>query len=382
MGLLVLAVAACVIWGAILWRSRTPPLADIERGAATLPASASICVAVRNEIDRRLEQGIDAMLAQKDADLDVIAVDDHSTDASGAWLDQRADGDPRLRVLHAAAGCHGKRAALAEAARAARGEWLLFTDADALITPDALASGLRHAIGRGLDALSLLPNTVTVTFWEQVTAAATTWLAYAGGLPASCNEDDAPVGLAAAGPYLLVRREAYEAIGGYTAIAQNVLVDVALARRLREHGFRYRYLRSGGCVEARMYRSLAEIWEGFGKNAFTATGGSWPAALAAALALPALIVLPWLALGLSLLAGAKLAAAVATAAIAAMLVASRRGAAYFGTTPRPAALVLSWLGAILWSAILLHSGRATSSRRGVRWKSRYITALVDPRSIA
>src|SRR5262245_32781595 len=109
MGLFVLAAAACVVWGVVLWRSRTPPLADVERGPGPPPrASASICVAVRNEIDRRLEQSIGALLAQKDADFDVIVVDDHSADGSGVWLDEHAAGDPRLRVLHAAARCHGK----------------------------------------------------------------------------------------------------------------------------------------------------------------------------------------------------------------------------------------------------------------------------------
>jgi glycosyl transferase family 21 len=216
---------------------------------------------------------------------------------------------------------------------------------------------------------------------QQIALAAIAWLAYEGGALRRCNQDDAPVGLAAAGPYLLVRREAFDAVGGYEAMRQNVLVDVALARRLREAGFRYRYLASGGCVHARMYRSLPEIWRGFAKNAYLALGGRIDAALCAGLALGALVVLPP-ALALLLLArGELVAGSLSLAAYVAMTAGQQRGSVFMGTRVRWLALLLSPFGALLWLAIVAHSAWRTHSRSGIWWKGRSLP-VVEPASRA
>lgn len=363
---------------------RPSPLADVPPADGGTDVPVSILVAVRNEVDRRLTESLRAMLAQRYPSFEIIAVDDHSTDASLRILQRLSASAPTLRLLSADPSHAGKRAALTQAAAVATGSWLLFTDADAILQPDALQRGMRYVREQGVDALSLLPVTRTVSFWEQATLAATSWLVFAGGLPRRCNDDDAPVGLAAAGPYLLVRRSAYEAIGGYGAIEQNVLIDVALVRRLRAAGFRYRYQRSGGCVETRMYRSLGEIWEGFGKNAFTAVGARWPAALASGIGLAALVTLPWLALvGATVaLAGGDAAAwpvlALAGTAVIAMLAVQWRGARFMGSRLRPTPLCLAWTGTLLWAAILGYSGWRTTSKRGVYWKARYLPPVNQP----
>jgi chlorobactene glucosyltransferase len=286
--------------------------------------------------------------------------------------------NPRLRVLEAPAGVRGKREALGQAAQEAEGTWLLFTDSDATLKPDALARGIALVCREKFDALSLLPKTVAVSFWEQVALAASGWLAYEGPALRRCNDDGASVGLAAAGPYFLVRREAYRAVGGYEALRENVLLDVSLARKLRAAGFRYRYFASGGTVETRMYRSLREIWRGFGKNAFVALGGRLPLALAAACLLVVVVAFPLPLVILLGTAGRFAGCAFSIAALAAMMAVQRRAGRFMGTLLGPLPLLASGLGGLLWAAILVHSAAASRSSRGVFWRGRYFPVIDRP----
>ncbi len=378
------ALAACLAlyWTSLLLRivARPDPLPALRPrvGDSAESLSVSILLAVRNETDRILVASIESLLAQDYPRFEVIAVDDHSEDDSAAVMKSLAAKNPRLRVLEAAAGARGKREALAQAARKAEGTWILFTDADAILEPDALARGMALAGRERVDALSLLPETVTVSFWEQVALAATAWLAYEGPALRRCNEDTAPVGLAAAGPYFLVRREAYRAVGGYEALRENVLLDVSLARKLRAAGFRYRYFASGSAVETRMYRSLEEIWRGFGKNAFVAVGGRLPLVLAAASLVVVLVVFP-LPLGILLAAAGRFTGcSLSVAALASMTTVQRRAGRFMGSRLRPLPLLASGLGGLLWAAILLHSAVASRSSRGVLWRGRYFQVIDRP----
>lgn len=376
-----LAAILALYWLSLLLRAvaRSAPLPALPSSAigAECPM-VSIVVAVRNEMDRVLEPSLTTMLAQNYPRFEVIAVDDHSEDGSKALLMALEERDSRLRVIGAAEGHHGKRAALARGASEARGDWLLFTDADVLLDTDALARGIDFALSHRLDGLSLLPKTMAVSFWEQAALAATAWLIYEGRVLRGCNEDDSPVGLAAAGPYLLVRRAAYETLGGYQAVTQNVLVDVALARKLRAAGFRYRYLASAGCVEARMYRSIEEIWRGFGKNAFLALGLPLPLALFL-VSLYLVVVSAPLPLSLFLgLAGAVWSFLLSLVAVLAMTFVQERAARFMGTAVKPIPLLLSPLGGLLWMAIFVYSAIATVSSRAVFWKGRRLPVFDPP----
>ena len=377
------ALAACLAlyWTSLILRivARPDPLPELPHRVleGTARPTVSVLVAVRNETDRILVASLESLLAQN-YPFEVIAVDDHSEDDSAGVMKTLSAEDPRLQVLEAPAGARGKREALAHAAQKAEGTWLLFTDADATLKPDALASGMALAYQERIDGLSLLPKTVTVSFWEQVALAASGWLVYEGLALRRCNEDSAPVGLAAAGPYFLVRREAYRAVGGYEALRENVLLDVSFARKLRAAGFRYRYLASGGMVETRMYSSLREIWRGFGKNAFVALGGRLPLALAAASLLVVVVAFPLPLVILMALAGRFTGWALSIAALAAMMAAQRRAGRFMGTLLGPLPLLASALGGVLWAAILVHSAAASRSSRGVFWRGRYFPVIDRP----
>jgi chlorobactene glucosyltransferase len=378
----VLAACLALYWISLALRSVArpdpiPELPPLPRDGAACP-SVSVLVAVRNETDRILVASLESLLAQDYPRFEVIAVDDHSEDDSAAVMKSLATKNPRLRVLEASAVARGKREALARAARKAEGAFFLFTDADATLAPDALARGMALVCRERIDGLSLLPKTVAVSFWEQVALAATGWLAYEGPALRRCNEDAAPVGLAAAGPYFLVRREAYRAVGGYEDLTENVLLDVSLAKRLRAAGLRYRYLASSGSVQTRMYRSLREIWRGFGKNAFAALGGRLYLAFAAASLLVILVAFPLPLVVVTGASGRFTACALSIAALIAMIAVQRRAGRFMGTPLRPLPLLASGLGGLLWAAILAHSAVASRSSRGVFWRGRYFQVSDRP----
>jgi glycosyltransferase involved in cell wall biosynthesis len=377
----IVAALTAAYWLSLLARARLlgPPLPALPQSPPNPERPLiSILVAVRNEMDRILVESLSSFIAQDYPAVEIVAVDDHSEDDSRRVLLRLAAGHSRLRVIDAAAGGVGKRAALIAAADAARGTWLLFTDADVRLTPDAVRRGVDYAIEHRIDALSLLPRTLAVSLVEQTALAAVSWLVFEGGQLRRCNRDDAPVGLAAAGPFLLVSREAFDKVGGYAAIPQNVLIDVALATRLRERGCRYRYLRSDGCAETRMYRSLGEIWRGFGKNAYLALGNRAAIAIGAVATATALTWLPPIMLIAGLARGDGIAAALAAVAYGSMAATQYRGGIFMGTKLRPAALTLAPLGALLWLAIVAQSAWRTRARSTVVWKGRALPVFDRP----
>ena len=164
------------------------------------------------------------------------------------------------------AGWVGKPWTLHQAAAVARGEWLFFVDADAVCAPQALGALVGYAHAQGLDALTLLPLQEVDTPWERAVQPAVFTLLLCGLDPAGLAPPRDDRHTVANGQALLIRRGAYEAVGGHAAVHGAMVEDFALARRLREGGRRLGWVDGRGLVRVRMYRSLAELWEGWTKN--------------------------------------------------------------------------------------------------------------------
>ena len=347
-----------------------PPLAGPPREA--LP-SLSIVVPARNE-ERSIERCVRSLLAQRHlGDLEVVVIDDRSTDSTRAILDAVALEDPRLRVVtgeEMPEGWVGKPWALAQAQRHARGAWLLFTDADSYHTPLAAATTLWYATRFGADAISLATNQELGTFWERASIPAILGtLVFVSGPFGAINDPAQPTKAIANGQYILVSRAAYDALGGHASLAGEIVEDVAFARRLKEDG-RFRYLLVGGheLASVRMYHSLAEIWSGFTKNIYFGAGGDLRALAFAVAFLLSTSAVP-VALGVRNLARRKpLHAFEAFASLGAIVAAQAFGMKRAGFSTRLAPL--QPLGTLLFAAISLNSTFAVLSGRGVAWRGR------------
>jgi hypothetical protein len=159
----------------------------------------------------------------------------------------------------------GKNNAVAAGARGARGKWLLFTDADTVHLPGSLTRAVKEAQENRVDLLSYSPEQIAVTFWELATMPVVFAELARQYPPEKVTDPESPIA-AANGQYILVRREAYEAVGGHTAVAASVLEDVALAKAFKSSGRRIRFRYAAEAVRTRMYRSFHQLREGWTKN--------------------------------------------------------------------------------------------------------------------
>src|SRR5436305_3648254 len=213
--------------------------ADAPTAAAGPPRSTfvSIIIPAGNEA-RAIEQTLRAFLAQDYDRFEVILVDDRSTDGTGEIA--RAIGDPRLVVISGEEpppGWLGKPWAMQQGSRAARGELLLFVDADVRYEPAALRAAVAHMEREpGIGMLALLPHFEMHGFWENVAMPALAMFAFAVVPSWLSNRTRLAVLAVGAGTGNLVRRDAYERCGAHEALKDAVIDDVGLARLLRRKG--------------------------------------------------------------------------------------------------------------------------------------------------
>jgi glycosyltransferase involved in cell wall biosynthesis len=172
-------------------------------------------------------------------------------------------------------------------------DWLLFLDADVRLRPDTLRRALQRAIDDEADLLSLAPRLECGCLAEWMVQPIMASL-LGLGFPIEAANDPNTTTAFAAGPFMLFRRSAYDAIGGHRALAAEVVEDLALARRIKGSGYRLRWLLGLDAVDLRMYPNLAALWEGWSKNWCLGLGRRVDRALGAAAVVVLMFSGPWL----------------------------------------------------------------------------------------
>jgi len=311
----------------------------------------SIIVPARNE-EASLGDCLQSLLAQTGVEYEIIVVDDGSTDRTRAVAESFGE----VRVISPKAlppGWTGKNNAAIAGVEAARGNWLLFTDADTVHLPGSLARALAEAKREHADLLSYSPEQVVVTFWERALMPVVFAELASEYPPEKVRDPDSGI-VAANGQYILVRREAYEAAGAHVAVAHEILEDVALAKVFRRAGYRVYFRYGGDAVRTRMYHSWAQLRDGWTKNLHLL----FPRAVRRASRIAGWWVIAWLALP-------------AIFPALALFLRVQRANFSRGTT-----LLATALGPPVFAYLLLRSKRA-HARGEVTWKGR---AYSDPPS--
>ncbi|QCO14885.1 glycosyltransferase [Azospirillum brasilense] len=333
-------------------------------------AAVSILIPARNE-EATIAAAVRAALSSCGVTVEVVVLDDHSTDRTAEIVRAIAARDPRLRVETAPPlppGWSGKQHACQALAGLARHPVLLFQDADVRLAPDAarLACGALLAGRSGL--VSGFPRQETGTLAEALVIPLIHVLLL-GYLPMVGMRWSGNPGFAAAcGQLIAVRRDAYQTAGGHAAIATSLHDGVTLPRAFRRAGQGTDLFDATGLARCRMYRGWREVWSGFSKNA--TEGMATPVALPVwTLLLFGGHVLPWLLLGWAALdplpegAAALAALAVAAGLSLRLLLALRFRQSLAGALLHPVGILI--LLAIQWSALL-------RARRGrpAEWRGR------------
>ena len=323
--------------------------------ATSTDARVSVLLPVRDEAPR-VAACVRSLLAQRGVDLEVVVLDDGSSDGTAAVVRGVAQGDPRLRLLTGRPlrrGWLGKPHACAQLAEAAArtSDVLVFVDADVVLAPHAVAATVALLEDTGLDLLSPYPRQTAPGATALVQPLLQwSWLTF---LPLRLAERSPRPSLSAAnGQLLAVRRTAYDRVGGHAAVASDVVEDVALLRALKRTGGTGGVCDGTALATTRMYASWGELVDGYTKSL-------WTLPLPTVGLLVALYVVPPLAA----LRGSRAGLVGYAAGVAGRVVAARRtGSAPVDALAHPASVALL-AGLAVRSRI--------ARRRGVlTWKGR------------
>lgn len=233
------------------------------------PPLVSVLVPARDEA-ATIAACLGSLARQAYPRFEIIALDDQSSDGTGALLDALAARHAPITALHGTEapppGWNGKSFACQRLADRARGEWLLFTDADTVHTPQSIAQGVAQAEGLGVDLLSAFPRQITRTWSEQVVVSFIVDFLPLVGVDLAGQWRGTDPNTVANGQYLLVRAAAYRALGGHRAIAGALVDDFALASAFRARGRRTAFVDGTALLSCRMYSGARAVWNGFSKN--------------------------------------------------------------------------------------------------------------------
>ena len=224
----------------------------------------------------------------------MIVVNDHSTDDTAAVAKAAASEDARIRLIDAGplpAGWAGKtNACVSGAGEAGDVQWLCFTDADTASDPTLLSCAIREARRRDLGLLSLGTLPELVGGWERLVVPSGFFL-IALTQDVRATADPANPDAKVNGQFLLIRRDVYEATGGFAAVHVSASEDSALARAVKRAGYRIAMLGAEDLIRTRMYPDLPSLWEGLNRQSREITGSAWASLACAAAGL----ILGWAA---------------------------------------------------------------------------------------
>jgi glycosyltransferase involved in cell wall biosynthesis len=325
--------------------------------------TVSAIVPARNE-EANIAGVVRSLSAQPEV-AEIVVVNDQSCDGTAEVLERLAKGEPKLVAVEAGPlpqGWVGKNHAIWQGVGRATHSWLLFTDADAVHLPGSTARALAQAKSSGADIISYSPGQKMHAWWER--ALIPFIFCRLAQLYSYAEVNDPRSGAAAAnGQYLLMRREAYDRIGGHAAVCGEVLEDVALARRAKAAGLRLHFSFGADIASVRMYSTFGAMWEGWTKNLFPLVNVAGQSVTRELFS-----VMPWIPLLCVLLSPIHLG----FGALGLLLIAGRHAsyAAMLRRNRFPASSVLYYLvGVVLYVAALLVSDWHYA-RGKVSWKGR------------
>jgi GT2 family glycosyltransferase len=293
-------VALIWVWRVVDAHRGLPGIPDLLRSEhdhapAGLPA-LTVIVPARNEA-KDIRACLTSLLQQDYPAIDILAVNDRSNDATGAIMDELAASHPaKLRVLHVESlppEWLGKTHAMALAARQTASEFLLFTDADVLFAPDSLRRALAYAVEANADHLVLMPTTI-IHRWDEAGLLAffqifSLWGPRLWRVADPRAQRDA-LGI---GAFNLLRRTAYEAVGGYESLRMEIVEDLGMARRIKRAGLRQRVAFGRDLVRLHWAAGVPGLIQVMTKNIFAAVNFRIPLLLGGCAWLLGFCILPF-----------------------------------------------------------------------------------------
>jgi chlorobactene glucosyltransferase len=252
---------------------RTPSLIDSQPESGEL---VSVVIPARNE-SSTIATVVGSILATTYDPIELIVVDDRSFDDTAAIVERFSD--PRLRLLRGEElpdGWYGKPWACFQGYGAAKGQILLFTDADTRHAPELLGLAVGALLKDEAGLVTVAPLQRCVTFWERIVMPQIWFLLALRYQPDSVNRARRERDVIANGQFILTTRKAYETAGTHEAVRHEVAEDLALAQTFLRHGYKLHFAFAEHLMETRMYQGLSHLIEGWSKNIFLGGRRSFP----------------------------------------------------------------------------------------------------------
>ena len=329
----------------------------------------SAIVPARNE-EANIARAVESLDAQAEM-CEIIVVNDQSSDQTPQILTELRSRILKLRVIDVTAlpaGWVGKNFAAATGSQAATGEWLLFVDADTELFPGAARHALADATQHAASLVSYSPEQVMETLAEDILIPFV-YTRLAERFSFERVNDPGSQEAAANGQFLLIRRDAYEAVGGHEAVRARVLEDVALARLVKASGRNIFFGPGQGIVRTRMYQTFGAMWQGWTKNLYELMGGTL-----GGLAREIVETFPWLEIALlicGLMATGRGRWILISAALIVLIGSHLRYARSLRRNRYPLSIIQFYMPASLLYAAVLTASYWKHARGAVAWKGRH-----------
>ena len=242
---------------------QSPMLESFDRTSVSRFPKVSVILPARNE-GRYIARCLDSLLGQDYPNFEIIAINDSSTDGTGEIMKAYAAND--LRVMHIDAspkpeGWTGKNWACYQGFLRARGELLMFTDADSKHLPSTMSLAVGHLMSENLEALTAVPRLICNDFWTKVTLPVLATFLHTRFSPIRVNDPNTKTGYFF-GSFFIITRSTYEAIGTHEGVKEELVEDGALGGKVKASKFRMKMVRGESHIDAVWARDLPTLWQG------------------------------------------------------------------------------------------------------------------------
>ena len=232
-----------------------------------------LLIPIRNEVERGLEFNLNSIVKQSHFNVNIIAIDDRSSDGSVDVIKKVANKYKNqltyIKGKEPPIGWMGKIYALEQGKRSASGEWIAFIDSDVFVTNDLINNALLFSKSNNIDALCVLPEFTYRSFWVGVILPSMIWLSGLRVSPSETNNNASPNAFGF-GNFILVRRHVHDKIGGFDSYKSSVLDDCEIMERLKRENYNVFIADGSYYFSSHMYENLKELIAGFKKNSFAA----------------------------------------------------------------------------------------------------------------
>ena len=264
------------------------------------PPLISILIPARNEAEN-ISRCLKSLLKQDYPNMEIIVLDDNSSDGTGKVVEEIAQKDNRVRLVDGAPledGWIGKNFASHQLAKHAKGEFFIFTDADTLHFPKTVSSALGALIATKVDALSTYPRQIMVTFAERMTVPIINTALQCFIPFILIKKSKSPLFCTALGQFMMFKRGTYEKIGGYESIKGHLVDDIQISKRVKKEGLKFMVFDGRNTIFCRMYKNLKGVIIGLAKSIYPAFNGNILALFSFTGVLTATLLVPFVLLPL------------------------------------------------------------------------------------